>query len=227
MGESANRLASRALGTYARPTRKPGSGTVAERHAEGALRLPDSAGAQESELTDDGIAVRADVAARWIKDLDESRRAVPEQWTMEYVALRIIEAFEVLRQLPSTRLKPKEYGNGWPAIVRDFKDAVGSESTRAEREEVQKAWERAHHRVPADAISRMEATLSWPVKYLRGSPDHSKALLTWCVCKATPGMSYSKEIKRRGIARPTMERRRRIAIGRIVVGLKTDQMPVD
>lgn len=79
-------------------------------------------------------AIRAfepqDVAERWIEEFDASKRAVPASWTPEYVGLRLIEGFQTLRKLPSGKTLPKAFGNGWPAIVRSWADAVGAEPTR-------------------------------------------------------------------------------------------------
>jgi len=70
------------------------------------------------------------------------------QWTPTLVEERLVEAADVMRRLPETRVPG--YFNTWPKMVVEFADRVGQEPTRL--------------RLPPPspgAISRMEEALAW------------------------------------------------------------------
>jgi Domain of unknown function (DUF6362) len=69
-------------------------------------------------------------------------------WTPSLVEERLVEAAAILRRLPEQQIRG--YFNTWPKMVYEFGDLIGQEMPRLKR-----PW-------PApDAISRMEATLTW------------------------------------------------------------------
>lgn len=71
-----------------------------------------------------------------------------DNWTVEMVEERLVEAADVMRRLPSVRVPG--YFNTWPAMVVEFADLVGQEPEPM----------RLSPPSPA-AISRMEQTLLW------------------------------------------------------------------
>jgi hypothetical protein len=167
-------------------------------------------------------AVEPDRAERWIEEFDAAKRPVPEAWTTEYVAFRLIEGFETLAKLPSGKTLPKAFGNGWPAIVRSYADAVGAEP---ERDKTEFVFEKARARASADEITRMDEALRWPMTYLRGRPGPATALSVWAFCRAQE-WSISRELKKRGMARSTFERRRDVALLFVKRGLVKDQIAI-
>jgi hypothetical protein len=71
-------------------------------------------------------------------------------WTPSLVEERLVEAAAILRCLPEQRIRG--HFNTWPKMVYQFSDLIGQETPRFKR-----SW-------PApDAISRMEATLTWTI----------------------------------------------------------------
>jgi uncharacterized protein DUF6362 len=76
---------------------------------------------------------------------------MPEaHWTPSMVEERLVEAADILRRLPEQQIHG--YFNTWPKMVYEFGDLIGLEMPRLKR-----SW-------PApDAISRMEATLTWTI----------------------------------------------------------------
>jgi Domain of unknown function (DUF6362) len=67
-----------------------------------------------------------------------------------WVEERLVEAAPILRCLPEQRIRG--HFNTWPKMVYQFSDLIGQETPRFKR-----SW-------PApDAISRMEATLTWTI----------------------------------------------------------------
>ena len=84
-----------------------------------------------------------------------------DNWTVEVVEDRLVEAADVMRRLPSVRVPG--YFNTWPPMVVEFADRVGQQP------------EPMRLPPPApDAISRMEETLSW-LKWL----DPVDAKIVW------------------------------------------------
>jgi Domain of unknown function (DUF6362) len=72
------------------------------------------------------------------------------RWTPSQVEERLVEAAAILRCLPEQQIRG--YFNTWPKMVYEFGDLIGQEMPRLKR-----SW-------PApDAISRMEATLTWTI----------------------------------------------------------------
>jgi hypothetical protein len=109
-----------------------------------------------------------------------------DEWTRQHVEERLIEAADVLKRLPDVRVQG--YFSLWPKIAYEFSDLVGQEPR--------------HTRRPPpspQAISRMEATLTW-LSWLE--PDDAKLL--WARAERTP---WKAICWRFGIARATAHRR--------------------
>jgi hypothetical protein len=86
---------------------------------------------------------------------------VPPTWTPDHVGRRLIDGFRILYRMPKIS-GPKEYGNGWPSIVRDADDLRGMSPD-----------DRVEHLVRSAAkptrleITRKDIALSW-LEELRG-----------------------------------------------------------
>lgn len=106
---------------------------------------------------------------------------IPAQWTPEHVGKRLIEAYEVLSR-SGARVMPKQFGNGWPAMVHEFADMVDAQARLLAEKE--KAQARAA-RPTADELSRMDEALRWPMDHLDGRPLAADALMFWTYAKAT------------------------------------------
>ena len=95
-----------------------------------------------------------------------------DDWTVEIVEARLVEAAQVMRRLPPVRVQG--YFNTWPPMVVEFADRVGQQPEPM--------------RLPPpspDAISRMEETLGWmhwldpldsKVVWLRATGERWKAI---------------------------------------------------
>lgn len=104
---------------------------------------------------------------------------VPEAWTPEHVARRLVEAFETLADL-QVRVGPRGHANAWPAMLQEFADLTDADALQHARD----AFARARRRPSADAISRMDEALSWPMRHGAGAPLLCDAALIWAWCKA-------------------------------------------
>lgn len=118
-----------------------------------------------------------------------------DEWTLERVEERLLEAADVMRRLPEVRAQG--YYSLWPAMAVEFADLVGQEAPRLKRSPPL-----------SDAITRMEATLTW-LRWLE--PEDAK--LIWARADGTPwkGICW-----RFGIARATANRRWEYALSVIV-----------
>jgi hypothetical protein len=65
-------------------------------------------------------------------DLVEPYR-IPEQWTVEHVARRYVEAFEVLLAMAG-RVGPRSHANGWPAMLQEVSDLIDEDTMKNARE---------------------------------------------------------------------------------------------
>jgi hypothetical protein len=117
---------------------------------------------------------------------------IPANWTGEYVATRMILAFETLRRIPG-RSGPQQFGNGWPEYM--FTD----EDLRGRADDHRKfVWDRmviqADRFAPPKRIDLtekdytefdlMDEALSWPLRYLQAHPLHADAINIWAMAKA-------------------------------------------
>ena len=109
-----------------------------------------------------------------------------DNWTIEMVEERLVEAAAVIRRLPSVRVPG--YFNTWPKMVIEFADRVGQQPEPM--------------RLPPpspSAISRMEEALLW-LRWL----DAEDAKMVWA---RSDGTSWKAICWRFGISRATANRR--------------------
>lgn len=98
----------------------------------------------------------------------------PQTWNPGHVAHRMVEAYRVLRTMP-TRIGPMAYGAAWPAVRLEFADLL-EESARLYR---QQEVTREQIRWSAEDISRADEALAWPVTFLSDYPRRAEAVQLW------------------------------------------------
>ena len=145
-----------------------------------------------------------------------------EMWTRELVWSRYLEAFDTLRRLPGEGRST----TSWPAIIRDFADAIAAEETRAaEAYPFPPGWGKPappSHR----AIDRMHALFAWHSKYLSAQEDAARLVLGMAWCK-TIGFPLTRFFRGRRIRRRDGYRKRDAALTLVRQGLERDRVPVD
>ena len=127
-----------------------------------------------------------------------------DNWTVEMVEDRLVEATVVMRRLPSVRVPG--YFNTWPKMLVEFADRVGHQPEPM--------------RLPspsAAAISRMEETLAW-LRWL----EAEDAKLVWARSDRTPWKAICWQF---GIARATAHRRWQYGISVIAWRLNGRRVP--
>jgi hypothetical protein len=108
------------------------------------------------------------------------------EWTRDMVEERIVEAADVLKQLPG--LRSQGYFSTWPEIRRSLKELAGAMPSPMRRPPPRPS-----------AISRMEETITWN-RYL----EREEVELMWVRAE---GMPWKHICHRFGISRPTAHRR--------------------
>jgi hypothetical protein len=121
-----------------------------------------------------------------------------DNWTVEMVEERLVEAADVMRRLPDVRV-PGHF-NTWPPVVVEFADRVGQDPEPM----------RLPPPSPA-AISRMEETLGW-LRWLKA--EHAK--LVWARAEGRP---WKLICWRFSVSRATAHRRWRYALSLIAYRL--------
>ena len=125
------------------------------------------------------------------------------EWTRDMVEERVVDAADVLKQLPPVRVRG--YFSTWPEIQRSFGDLVGAEPVPMRRP------------LPSpSAISRMEEAITWN-RFL----ERDDAQLMWARAE---GMPWKHLCYRFGISRPTAHRRYDYALSVIVWRLNGRQV---
>lgn len=191
---------------------------------QGALRMDTTLDRLRNE-----VAVDPETQRRWLDRECEQPKELPDRWTPEHVADRLVEAFETLRATPA-RTHPKEFGNGWPGYREEWTDWLAqaelTESERADRE-----YARNRVRIPpsSEKVSRMDDALRWPLRFLATGnlrdQERSKVLLIWAFCKAN-GRSIRAARRRFGWSSSTFHRLRQDALDTVAASLDHLAVPV-
>jgi hypothetical protein len=150
----------------------------------------------------------------------------PTQWSAAVVRERLVEAFDLERQLPG-RDGPSRLRSAWcamPAPLDSFADLVAQ--GEAPRSELYRRWARAAGLRPAQ-VARMEQVLDWPRRFLL--PAHvveARCLLLWAWAR-----SYGRPLRRllaaRGFSRATFLRRADVGAEKIATALILIGEPVN
>jgi hypothetical protein len=128
-----------------------------------------------------------------------------DNWTVEMVEARLVEAAEVMQRLPPVRVQG--YFNTWPSMVVEFADRVGQQPEPM----------RLPPPSPA-AISRMEQTMPW---FTWLEPDDAR--LIWARAEGAP---WKAICWRFGIGRATAHRRWQYGLSLIAWRLNGRAVPV-
>lgn len=121
------------------------------------------------------------------------------------------------------RVGPKQYGNSWPPMMREFADLVAQEE--AQEGERDREQNRIVLQPTARQITQAEEALTWR-RYVTEAQALA-ALNIWLRCKALRIRSWQKEAVRRGFSRETAKRRLTRAFVLIAVGLSREGKPIE
>ena len=95
---------------------------------------------------------------------------VPSVWIGAHVGLRLIEAFKTLAMVPVNR-GPRSKSGYWPNYRVEWVDLLAQQEADAQvKEDIARSINRVRITPSAQAVTRMEAALSWPARYLHQRP---------------------------------------------------------
>ena len=98
------------------------------------------------------------------------RDYLPSAWNGPHAGLRLVEAFETLALIP-LRFGPPLYRSLWPLYAYEFEDLVNQRQAAADdQQKVANAINRVRLTPSAEQLTRMEAALGWPARYLCHRP---------------------------------------------------------
>jgi hypothetical protein len=92
----------------------------------------------------------------------------PNLWNGPHVGKRLAEAMRTLRLIPMPAVAG--YGAAWPAYSYEFEDLLAQQE-QGELEKTQRMQNRTRVLPSYSDVTRMEAAIIWPARYLRGL-DH-------------------------------------------------------
>jgi hypothetical protein len=150
---------------------------------------------------------------------------VPTQWDGPHVGRRLIEAFRTLAKLPVAN-GPRFCSGFWPEWTREWSD----EMARLEADTEQLAAEaRAANRVrilpTAIEISRMEAAIAWPARYLATRPILGRTVQLIAMWRSRE-RDLEWIARRLRLGMHTIRTRNRAGLDLIATGLHRDGVPV-
>lgn len=156
-----------------------------------------------------------------LQRLARETEGMPED-AIEIIRERLSSAAR-LTERTAGRVVPKEYGNAWPPILRDFADLL------AQEEQQEGERDRDHNRITLQPTARQvtlgEEALAWR-RYV--TEAQALAVLNiWLRCRALRIRSWQREAVRRGFSRETAKRRLARAYFLIAVGLTRDGLPIE
>jgi hypothetical protein len=127
---------------------------------------------------------------------------VPKVWTPYHVAKRLVVAYDIVEATTSTP-GPAAYGNGWPAILREFEDLVDSDAMRHHKVDFEKSILRRRLRPTPMEIDMAEESIGWLAEHLTPGSQEIDALSLWTLATAK-GLDVSRLLHRRRLMADAM-----------------------
>ena len=141
------------------------------------------------------------------------------RWSTDHVRLRLREAARGCERLVG-RVGPSSKGGVWPQTMVEWGELVEMAGAGT-----LKGFQDARNGGAEREISRIEAALQWPLRYL-GAAEHEparKALQLWLWCEAK-NEAFGEFFRALGYSRRTAYRRRDAAVEAILKGVIRDKV---
>lgn len=166
---------------------------------------------------DDGILSRRRRERE--EELARTEAVRGEQWTVELVEARMEEAYRTLFRSSVANIKPREFGNAMPHIVREVSDLVHQAGNKSLRNAIAHRFKG----VPTtEEMRRADDALGWAMAYLKDEhPDLAGFASLYSMWSAW-GANITKKCAGIGVSRQTFYRDKREAVQIIIEGLKRD-----
>lgn len=153
------------------------------------------------------------------EELAQRARVQGEKWTEDIVEARLEEAYRTLFRSAVSGVRPREFGNAMPQVVRQMSDLVNQAGNKSLRNAIAHRFKG----VPStEEVRRAEDALGWAMDYLKDEhPDLAGFLNLGAMWKAW-GSKISQKCKAIGVHRQVFYRDRKEAVRAIVAGLIKD-----
>ena len=127
---------------------------------------------------------------------------VPVHWTAYHVAKRLVISVDIV-DATTTTPGPKGFGNGWPAMMREFADLIDEQSMREHRAEVERGMLRRKMRPTPNEVGMAEEAIVWPATFLPPDSQEIDALMLWVLSTARD-LNVARILARRRAEADTM-----------------------
>lgn len=154
----------------------------------------------------------------------EERIAAADQvrgtvWDEALVEARLEEAFKTLFRASVGNVRPREFGNAMPSIIREVSDMVHQAGNKSLRNSIAHRFKGTPS---SEEMERADDALTWAARFLlKEHPDLASFAQLGAMWKAY-GAKISKKCEAIGVRRQVFYRDRKEAIRLIVEGLKRE-----
>ena len=153
---------------------------------------------------------------------------VPPTWIGAHAGVRLVEAFKTLAQVPVNR-GPASKSGWWPHAPMEWIDIKAKEheylNDHDQAREAARQWARTRHRCTPEEVSRMEAALSWPARYLNQRPLVMRLVqqVAWSRARGIETDKIAYRLRKPAV---TVRRINRAGLDAIAAGLRRDDVAV-
>jgi hypothetical protein len=152
---------------------------------------------------------------------------IPPQWDGPHVSKRMIEAVRTLQAMPHSN-GPRGFATSWPAISHMFDGDVLawlSEDPRTGLPPDRPRLQMMKTRPSSEAITRMEAAIAWPARYIGGTPQLVRTVQIVTLARLK-GRDLGWAGHRLGVPLRVARRWNRDGLDAIAAGLRRDGVAV-
>ncbi|WP_166304242.1 hypothetical protein [Bradyrhizobium sp. 2S1] len=146
----------------------------------------------------------------------------PTIWDGPHVGKRLSEAMRTLRMLPMQAVAG--YGGSWPAYSYEFEDLLAQQE-QGELEKTQRMQNRTRIMPSYSDVTRMEAAIVWPARYLNGARHLMRAVNAVAMAHSLERDAGWVAVKRGGYA-DTWRANHDRGCDVIAAGLRAEMVPV-
>jgi hypothetical protein len=146
----------------------------------------------------------------------------PTIWDGPHVGKRLSEAMRTLRMLPMQAVAG--YGRSWPAYSYEFEDLLAQQE-QGELEKTQRMQNRTRIMPSYSDVTRMEAAIVWPARYLNDARHLVRAVNAVAMAHSLERDAGWVAVKRGGYA-DTWRANHDRGCDVIAAGLRAEMVPV-
>lgn len=120
------------------------------------------------------MASERKIAHPFRAELNQKERYIPDVWSREYVASRMLMAAQTLKNMSTGRIAPAGFSSAFPEFEKEW-DGLLKKFDQLPEDPPENLSE-----LPTNEdITLMEEALTWPIEYLRGSVNIATSVTLW------------------------------------------------